>query len=95
LRASLISVTSKTHEVGYYDTNLDQPLIRLARNGTISWDSVVEFCDIVSGKIGVPEKSASIMVFRDSQGGYGDLALAAWAYEEARRRGMGQEISTE
>jgi alanine dehydrogenase len=95
LRASLISVTSKTHELGYYDTNLDQPLIRLSRNGTISWDSVVEFCDIVSGKIAVPEKFASIIVFRDSQGGYGDLALAAWAYEEARRRGMGQEISTE
>ncbi|OLD40602.1 MAG: hypothetical protein AUI83_22040, partial [Armatimonadetes bacterium 13_1_40CM_3_65_7] len=41
LRASLISVTSKTHELGYYDTNLDQPLIRLSRNGTISWDSLV------------------------------------------------------
>jgi ornithine cyclodeaminase/alanine dehydrogenase-like protein (mu-crystallin family) len=95
LRASLISVTSKTHELGYYDTNLDQPLIRLSRNGTISWDSLVEFCDIVSGKIAVPKKSASIIVFRDSQGGYGDLALATWAYEEARRRGMGQEISTE
>jgi ornithine cyclodeaminase len=95
LRASLISVTSKTHELGYYDTNLDQPLIRLSRNGTISWDSLVEFCDIVSGTIAVPKKSASLIVFRDSQGGYGDLALAAWTYEEAKRRGMGQEISTE
>ena len=38
---------------------------------------------------------SSIIVFRDSQGGYGDLALAAWAYEEARERGLGQEISTE
>ena len=35
------------------------------------------------------------ILFRDSQGGYGDLALAAWAYEEARRRGLGHEISTE
>ena len=39
--------------------------------------------------------SKSIIVFRDSQGGYGDLALAAWAYEEARSKGLGQEISTE
>jgi alanine dehydrogenase len=95
LRGSLICVTSKTHELGYYDTHLDQPLIRLSQNGTISWHSVVEFGDIVSGKVAVPKKSESIIVFRDSQGGYGDLALAAWAYEEARRRGMGQEISTE
>jgi ornithine cyclodeaminase len=70
-------------------------LIRLSRNGIISWDSVVEFCDIVSGKISVPQKSTSIIVFRDSQGGYGDLALAAWAYEEAKRRGVGREISIE
>ncbi len=95
LRANLISVTSKTHELGYYDTKLDQPLIRLSRQGTVSWDSVVEFCDIISGKIPVPEKSNSIIVFRDSQGGFGDLALAAWAYEEARRRGLGQEIDIE
>ena len=95
LRANLISVTSKTHELGYYDTKLDQPLIRLSRQGTVSWDSVVEFCDIISGKIPVPEKSNSIIVFRDSQGGFGDLALAAWAYEEARRLGLGQEIDIE
>jgi alanine dehydrogenase len=94
-RASLICVTSKTHELGYYDTELDQPLIRLSRNGTISWDSVVEFGDLVSGKAAVPERSNSIIVFRDSQGGYGDLALAAWAYDEARRRGLGREISIE
>ena len=96
LRANLISVTSKTHELGYYDTKLDQPLIRLSqREGKISWTSVIEFGDIVSGKNAAPDLSSSIVVFRDSQGGYGDLALAAWAYEEAKRRGLGQEISTE
>jgi alanine dehydrogenase len=95
LRANLISVTSKTHESGYYDARLDQPLIRLSRQGRISWDKVVEFGDILCGKYLIPEESASIIVFRDSQGGYGDVALAAWAHEEARRRGVGQEISTE
>jgi alanine dehydrogenase len=94
-RASLICVTSKTHELGYYDTKLDQPLISLSQNGTISWESVVEFGDVLSGKTAVPERSNSIIVFRDSQGGYGDLALAAWAYDEARRRGLGREISIE
>jgi len=95
LRADLISVTSKTHELGYYDTKLDQPLIRLAQQGQISWDGVAEFGDLLTLKVSVPEASKSIIVFRDSQGGYGDLALAAWVYEEARRTGLGQEISTE
>jgi alanine dehydrogenase len=95
LRANLISVTSKTHELGYYDTRLDQPLIRLSQQAKVSWDGVVEFCDVLSGKIAVPDRGTSLIVFRDSQGGYGDLALAAWAYEEARRRKLGQEISTE
>ena len=95
LRADLISVTSKTHELGYYDKQLDQPLVRLAQQGKVSWDGVAEFGDLLAGKVLVPDASKSIIVFRDSQGGYGDLALAAWAYEEARRKGLGQEISTE
>jgi ornithine cyclodeaminase/alanine dehydrogenase-like protein (mu-crystallin family) len=96
LRASLICVTSKTHEMGYYDTKLDQPLIRLSqREGKIGWNAVVEFGDIIAGKTPVPDLSKSIIVFRDSQGGYGDLALTAWVYEEAKRRGLGQEVSTE
>ena len=95
LRADLIVVTSKAHEEGYYDAKLDQPLIRLSRHGALSWHSVVEFADIVAGKISLPEISESTIVFRDSQGGYGDVALAAWVYDEARRRGLGQEISTE
>jgi alanine dehydrogenase len=95
LCADLISVTSKTHELGYYDTKLDQPLIRLAQQGQISWDGVAEFGDLLTGKVLVPDASKSIIVFRDSQGGYGDLALAAWVYEEARKSGLGQEISVE
>jgi alanine dehydrogenase len=95
LRSNLICVTSKTHELGYYDKKLDQPLIRLAQQGRVSWDGVAEFGDLLAGKVALPDASRSIVVFRDSQGGYGDLALAAWAYEEARRRGLGQEISTE
>ena len=93
LRANLVSVTSKTHEREYYDTKLDQPLIRLAQQGKLSWDGVAEFCDIVAGKVVVPHLPDSLVIFRDSQGGYGDLTLAAYAYEEAKRRGLGQEIN--
>src|SRR5258706_4210333 len=95
LRSNLTCVTSKTHELNYYDTKLDQPLIRLSKAGALAWDSIAEFCDIVAGKIATPELARSLIVFRDSQGGYGDLTLAAWAFEEARRRGIGQEISSE
>jgi len=95
LRANLISVTSKIHELGYYDTQLDQPLIRLSQQGKVHWDKVVEFGDIIAEKAGTPDLSKSMVVFRDSQGGYGDLALAAWVYEEAHRKGLGQEISVE
>ncbi len=95
LRADLTVVTSKAHELGYYDTELDQPLVRLSRQGKISWDGVAELSDIIAGKLSLARESSRSIVFRDSQGGYGDLALAAWAYNEARRRGLGQEISTE
>jgi ornithine cyclodeaminase/alanine dehydrogenase-like protein (mu-crystallin family) len=95
LRSNLICVTSKTHELGYYDKHLDQPLIRLEQQGKISWDGVAEFGDLLAGKVLVPDAAESIIVFRDSQGGYGDLALAVWVYEEARKRGLGQEITTE
>ena len=95
LHANLICVTSKAHELEYYDKQLDQPLIRLSREQKISWNAVVELGEILTGNVSPPDRSGSIVVFRDSQGGYGDIALAAWAYEEARRRGIGQDISTE
>lgn len=96
LRADLNCVTSKTHELNYYDTKLDQPLIRLTQQEKkLSWESVAELGDVIAGKVKVPELTRSIVVFRDSQGGYGDLALAAWCYEEARKKGLGQEIQVE
>ena len=95
LRANFICVTSKAHELGYYDAKLDQPLIRLSQTGSLEWSAVAEFADVISENIAPPENPDRIVVFRDSQGGYGDLALAAAVYEEAKRRGLGQEIETE
>jgi ornithine cyclodeaminase/alanine dehydrogenase-like protein (mu-crystallin family) len=92
LKANLVCVTSKTHELNYYDTKLDQPLIRLSQQGRVAWNNVAEYCDVISGKVTLPELSRSLIVFRDSQGGYGDLTLAAYAYEEAKKRGLGQEV---
>ena len=94
LRSNLICVTSKTHELGYYDKNLDQPLIRLAQQGRVSWHGVAEFGDLLAGKVRAGNFQEYYRISR-LPGGYGDVALAAWVYEEARQRGLGQEISTE
>jgi ornithine cyclodeaminase len=93
LRAGLIVVSSKVHELGYYDISLDQPLVRLAREGKIDWERVAELGEIITGKVCPPPASGSIVVFRESQGGYSDVALAAWAYEEALKKGLGKRIS--
>lgn len=95
LMANLIAVVSKAHELAYYDTKLDQPLIRLSQEGSIPWENVAELGDILCGKVSLPDGPRGLIVFRDSQGGYGDVALAAWAYEEARRKGLGCQISIE
>jgi ornithine cyclodeaminase/alanine dehydrogenase-like protein (mu-crystallin family) len=96
LRANLISVTSKEHELNYYDTKLDQPLIRLTQQDKrLPWDAVAEFGDLLTGKVTAPNLKDGLIVFRDSQGGYGDLALAAYVFEEAKRLGLGREIELE
>ena len=89
LRAGLVVVSSKAHEQGYYDTKLDRPLIRLADAGAIAWDAVAELGQLVAGQVaprGMP-------VFRESQGGCSDVALASWAYDQALARGLGREFS--
>lgn len=92
LGASLIVVSSKAHELGYYDAELDQPLLRLSREKRIDWEDVVELGDLVARE-GPPARiEDGIAVFRESQGGYSDVALANYAYEEAVRKGRGQAI---
>jgi ornithine cyclodeaminase/alanine dehydrogenase-like protein (mu-crystallin family) len=92
LRAKLIIVSSKEHELGYYDKSLDKPLLRLAAEEKIRWDEVAELGQIVAQQIAVDAKSDGIYVFRESQGGYSDVALAAGAYEKALKRGLGQTV---
>ena len=92
LNAALIVVSSKTHELGYYDTQLDQPLIRLSRENRVDWDDVMELGQLVTREGPPPGLNDGIAVFRESQGGYSDVALASFAYEEAVRQGRGQTI---
>ena len=92
LRAKLIVVSCKEHELGYYDKELDKPLLRLASQGTVNWNEVAELGQLVAGQIHVEPTSKDIYVLRESQGGYSDVALAAWAYQEAARQNLGQSF---
>ncbi len=89
LKAKLIVVTCKEHELGYYDKVLDKPLLRLTDQGKVNWNEVAELGQIVTGQINVDRNSNDIYVVRESQGGYSDVALAAWVYEEATRQKLG------
>ncbi|MFI5266464.1 MAG: hypothetical protein ACHQ7M_03710 [Chloroflexota bacterium] len=89
LRAGLVVVSSKLHEQGYYDTRLDRPLIRLTDEGTLAWGNVAELGQLIAGEV----RPNGMPVFRESQGGYSDMALASWAYEQALERGLGREAS--
>jgi len=69
-------------------------LVELARQGKVSWDAIEELGDIITGKPrNAPPGDRAITVFHESAGGAGDVMFANWIYEEARRRGLGQEIS--
>ncbi len=92
LRAKLIVVTCKEHELGYYDKKLDKPLLRLAENGKVNWDNVAELGQIVTDRLKVDPLSEDIYVLRESQGGYSDVALASWVYEEAKKLQLGTQM---
>lgn len=92
LRAKRIIVSSKVHELGYYDKELHKPLLSLTETGKIDWNEVAELGDLVTGRIPVDPSSDAIYVLRESQGGYSDLALASWVYQEAQKRKLGQEF---
>jgi ornithine cyclodeaminase/alanine dehydrogenase-like protein (mu-crystallin family) len=48
--------------------------------------------ELVAGLVPGRGSRDEINIFRESQGGYGDMAIAAWLYEEAKRRGLGKQI---
>ena len=88
LRASLIVTTAKAQEMNVHDSSSDWPLVRLTQDGRLDWDCVAELGAVLAGRIARPE---GITVFRDAQGGFSDVALAALAYERAVALGRGAE----
>jgi ornithine cyclodeaminase/alanine dehydrogenase-like protein (mu-crystallin family) len=92
LRAARIVVGSQEQERNYADRSAALPLVELIAAGKLSWSRIPELGELVSGEVTGRANRDEINIFRESQGGYGDMALAAWLYEEAKRRGLGKEM---
>jgi len=56
------------------------------------WVGVRELGDVVCGRAG-RRSDREVTVFRDSQGGWGDLALAQRVLARAKEAGLGREVS--
>jgi len=92
LKANRVVVGSREHERNYYDRSGPLPLVELAGEGKLSWDNIPEMGDVVCGRAAGRKSAKEITVFKESQGGFGDVAFAAWIYEEALRRKLGREM---
>jgi alanine dehydrogenase len=92
-RADRIVVGSKLHEQQYHDRSTPLPLLQLIEEGNLTWEQVAELGDVVSGRFLGRANPREITVFRESQGGFGDAAFAAWVYDEALKKGLGRELA--
>ncbi len=92
LMAHRIVVGSQEQERNYNDKSAALPLVELTAEGKLSWSRIPELGELVAGLVPGRESREEINIFRESQGGYGDMAFAAWLYDEARRKGLGRQM---
>jgi ornithine cyclodeaminase/alanine dehydrogenase-like protein (mu-crystallin family) len=92
LKAQRIVVGSQEQERNYNDRSAALPLVELTAEGKLSWSRIAELGELVSGLAPGRTSRDEINIFRESQGGYGDIVFAAWLYEEAKRRGLGASM---
>jgi ornithine cyclodeaminase/alanine dehydrogenase-like protein (mu-crystallin family) len=92
LRANRIVVGSQEQERNYNDRSAALPLVELIAEGKLSWSRIPELGELVTGRVVGRADGDEINIFRESQGGYGDMIFAAWLYEEALRRGLGKRM---
>lgn len=91
-RADLTVVGDKLQELTLDATRgFTQPLLSLKEDNGF-WDSVLELGDVVCGR-GGRNNERQITVFREPQGGWGDVALAQWVLTRARQLNLGRKIS--
>jgi alanine dehydrogenase len=92
LKANRIVVGSQEQERNYSNSSVALPLVELTAEGKLSWSRIPELGELISGRVPGRESREEINIFRESQGGYGDIAFATWIYEEARRRKLGRQL---
>jgi ornithine cyclodeaminase/alanine dehydrogenase-like protein (mu-crystallin family) len=92
LKANRIVVGSQEQERNYNDRSAALPLVELTAEGRLSWSRIPELGELVTGRVVGRASPDEINIFRESQGGYGDVIFAAWLYEEAVRRGLGKQM---
>ena len=95
LAASHVVVSCIEHERNYLYPTTPFPLVELIRDGKMSWDDVDELGAVVAGEAKARRRENGITLFHESAGGFGDIAFAGYAYEQALRLGLGQEVSME
>jgi ornithine cyclodeaminase/alanine dehydrogenase-like protein (mu-crystallin family) len=91
-RAARVITTSKVQELTIHEYSEDWPIVRATRSGSFRLDDIVELGTLLSNPVPRP---SGITLFRDAQGGFTDIALAAWAYDQARALSRGTEWSPE
>ena len=91
-QANRIVAESREQERNYHDRSAPIPLLALISEGKLSWSDVHELGDLVTGRLSGRDNRQEINVFRESQGGFGDAAFAAWVYEQAVLRGLGKQM---
>jgi alanine dehydrogenase len=92
LKADRIVVGCQEQERNYGDRSAALPLVELTAEGKLSWSRIPELGEVIAGQVPGRGSREEINIFRESQGGYGDMAFAAWLYEEAKRRGLGKPM---
>ncbi|MFE2041980.1 hypothetical protein ACFXAZ_13815 [Streptomyces sp. NPDC059477] len=93
LAADQVVVTAVEHERHFTDVwrdgSMHSTLVDLDRTGKLPWSSVLELGTVITDK----RHCEGTTVFRESSGGYGDIAFAAWVYTRARETGRGTEVA--
>jgi alanine dehydrogenase len=92
LAAGLVVVGNKRHEEASFRTSKSRHYLwELVNSGHLDWAALPELCELVADRPTEHTDPAQIVVFKESQGGIGDAALAGWVFAQAREQGLGRE----
>jgi ornithine cyclodeaminase/alanine dehydrogenase-like protein (mu-crystallin family) len=91
-KADRFIVGSREHEKNYFDQSGPRPIVELVAEGKTAWEKIPELGDLIVGRAAGRKSPEEITIFKESQGGFGDMAFAQWVYQEAVRNKLGREM---